>query len=151
MSEANKELVRRWFEEVWNQQSEAAIDEMYAPGGKAYGFPEPNSVLVGPESFKSVHRVFLGAFPDLRFTLREIVAEGDRVAVAWTATMTHLGEHLGFAPTLKKETLDGSSFLTVSGSQIQDGRNYMELQALILRLKESSPASIAKEEEASFA
>jgi hypothetical protein len=64
--------------------------------------------------------------------------------------MTHLGEHLGFAPTLKKETLEGSSFLTVSGSQIQDGRNYMELQALILRLKENSPASIA-EEESSFA
>lgn len=64
--------------------------------------------------------------------------------------MTHLGDHLGFAPTMKKETLDGSSFLTVSGRQIQDGRNYMELQALILRLKENSPA-IIPEEEASFA
>lgn len=59
MSEMNKKLVQRWFEEVWNQQSEEAIDEMYAPGGKAYGFPEPNSVLVGPESFKAIHRVFL--------------------------------------------------------------------------------------------
>jgi predicted ester cyclase len=144
MSEENKKLVRRWFEEVWNQQSEDAIDEMFAPGGKAYGFPEPNSVLVGPESFKSVHRLFLGAFPDLRITVREIVAEGDRVAVAWTATMTHLGEHLGFAPTMKQETLDGSSFLTVSGSQIQEGTNYMEMQALIHRLKESPQATIAE-------
>jgi predicted ester cyclase len=144
MSEENKKLVRRWFEEVWNQQSEDAIDEMFAQGGKAYGFPEPNSVLVGPESFKSVHRFFLGAFPDLRITVRETVAEGDRVAVAWTATMTHLGDHLGFAPTMKKETLDGSSFLTVSGGQIQEGTNYMEMQALILRLKESSEAVIAE-------
>jgi hypothetical protein len=39
-----------------------------------------------------------------------------------------------------------SSFLIVRDGQIQDGRNYMELQALILRLKESSPASIAEEE-----
>ena len=142
MSEENKKLVRRWFEEVWNQQSEDAIDQMFAPGGKAYGFPEPNSVLVGPESFKSVHRIFLGAFPDLRITVREIIAEGDRVAVAWTATMTHLGEHLGFAPTMIKETLHGSSFLTVSGGQIQEGTNYMEMQGLILRLKEGSPAII---------
>lgn len=145
MSEENKKLVRRWFEEVWNQQSEEAIDEMFAPGGKAYGFPEPSSVLVGPESFKSVHRMFLGAFPNLRITVREIVAEGDRVAVAWTTTMTHLGEHLGFAPTLKKETLVGSSFLTVSGGQIQEGTNYMEMQGLILRLKESSPAVISEQ------
>jgi predicted ester cyclase len=144
MSEENKKLVRRWFEEVWNQQSENAIDEMFAQGGKAYGFPDPNSVLVGPENFKSVHRLFLGAFPDLRITVREIVAEGDRVAVAWTATMTHLGDHLGFAPTTKQETLDGSSFLTVSGSQIQEGTNYMEMQALIHRLKESSQATIAE-------
>ena len=142
MSEENKKLVRRWFEEVWNQQSEEAIDAMFAPGGKAYGFPDPGSVLVGPESFKSVHRIFLGAFPDLRITVREVIAEGDRVAVAWTATMTHLGEHLGFAPTMKKESLDGSSFLTVSGGQIQEGTNYMEMQGLILRLREISAAVI---------
>jgi predicted ester cyclase len=142
MSEENKKLVRRWFEEVWNQQSEDAIDEMFAPGGKAYGFPEPDSVLIGPESFKSVHRFFLGAFPDLRITLREIVTEGDKVAVSWTATMTHLGEHLGFAPTLKKETLDGSSFLVVKDGQIQEGTNYMEMQGLILRLKETAQAII---------
>ena len=97
------------------------------------------------KSLQSVHRIFLGAFPDLRITVREIVAEGDRVAVTWTATMTHLGEHLGFAPTMKKESLDGSSYLTVSGSQIQEGTNYMEMQGLILRLKESSPAVIPEQ------
>jgi predicted ester cyclase len=111
-------------------------------GRQSLWIPEPNSVLVGPESFKSIHRIFLGAFPDLHITVREIVAEGDRVAVAWSATMTHLGEHLGFAPTLKKESLDGSSFLTVSGGQIQEGTNYMEMQGLILRLKESSQTII---------
>jgi len=150
MSEANKQVVRRWFEQVWNQQSEEAIDEMFAPGGKAYGFPKPDSVLVGPESFKSIHRIFLGAFPDLHITVREVVSEDDRVAVSWTATMTHLGEHLGFAPTLKKETLDGSSFLVVKDGQIQEGTNYMEMQGLIQRLKESSEPAIAAKE-SSFA
>jgi predicted ester cyclase len=90
--------------------------------------------------------VFLGAFPDLRITLREIVNEGDRVAVAWTATMTHLGDHLGFAPTLKKETLDGSTFLTVHGGQFHEGTNYMDMQALILRLRGITPAGITAEE-----
>jgi steroid delta-isomerase-like uncharacterized protein len=140
MSEQNKQLVRRWFEQVWNQQREEAIDEMFAPGGKAYGFPQANSVLVGPESFKNVHRTFLGAFPDLHIAIEEIIAEGDKVAVTWIAKMTHLGEHLGFPATLKQETLHGASFLTVKGSQIQDGANYMEMRGLIDRLQDPSPA-----------
>ena len=138
MSEANKQLVRRWFEEVWNKQREEAIDEMFAPGGKAHGFPEPNSVLVGPESFKEIHRAFLGAFPDIHIAVHDIICEGDLVAVTWTATMTHLGHALGFAATMRKESLEGCSVLIVGGSQIQEGWNYMEMQALMHRLKESS-------------
>ena len=145
MSEQSKQLTRRWFEQVWNQQREEAIDEMFAPGGKAYGFPEPGSVLVGPESFKSVHRTFLGAFPDLHISVNEIIAEGDRVAVTWTATMTHLGDTLGFAPTMKKETLHGSSFMTIRDGQIHDGTNYMEMQGLLLRLQGTSVAAIASQ------
>ena len=135
MSEANRQLVRRWFEQVWNQQKEEAIDEMFAPEGKAYGFPEPDSVLSGPESFKTVHRLFLATFPDIHITTREIIAEGDLVAVTWSATMTHLGDALGFSATMQKESLDGCSVLVVRGSQIQEGRNYMEMHALIHRLK----------------
>jgi steroid delta-isomerase-like uncharacterized protein len=138
MSEANKQLVRRWFEEVWNKQREEAIDEMFAPEGKAYGFPEADSVLVGPESFKQIYRQFLGAFPDIHITIRELIAEGDRVAVTWTATMTHLGHALGFPPTMKKESLHGCSVLVVRVPQIQEGTNYMEMQALIQRLRDSS-------------
>ena len=59
MSEANKLLTRRWFEEVWNKKNEAAIGEMFHPQGKSHGFPEADSILVGPEAFKSVHRTFL--------------------------------------------------------------------------------------------
>jgi hypothetical protein len=46
MSEANKLLVRRWFEQVWNQKSEAAIDEMFSPQGKSHGFPDADAILV---------------------------------------------------------------------------------------------------------
>jgi hypothetical protein len=57
MSEAaNKALAKRWFEEVWNQGRESSIDELFHPDGKAYGFPEPDSVLIGSEGFKAIHR-----------------------------------------------------------------------------------------------
>jgi steroid delta-isomerase-like uncharacterized protein len=134
MSEANKLLVTRWFEQVWNQKSEAAIDQMFYPDGKAHGFPDPESVLAGPEAFKAVHRSFCGAFPDLHVDIEDMVAEDDRVAVRWKVTMTHLGDHLGFPATGKSGVLNGSSFVIVKGDQILDGWNQMDLQALFQKL-----------------
>jgi predicted ester cyclase len=135
MSEANKLLVKRWFEQVWNQKSEAAIEEMMHKQGKSHGFPDASSVLVGPEPFKAVHRNFVGAFPDVRVDIEDIITEGDRVAVRWRASMTHHGDHLGFPATGKKDTLDGSSFVIVKGNQIIEGWNQMDLQGLMQRLQ----------------
>jgi len=53
MSEQNKALARRWFEEVWNQGSESTIDELFHPQGKAYGFPDLAS---SPHSSKAGRR-----------------------------------------------------------------------------------------------
>ncbi|HXS75397.1 MAG TPA: ester cyclase [Terracidiphilus sp.] len=142
MSSANRELVRRWFEEVWNKQSETAIDEMFAPGGKAYGFPEASSILIGPEKFKEMHRFFLTAFPDIHITIHDIICEDDRVAVTWVSDMTHLGDNFGFAPTLQKVSLQGCSVLVVRDGQIHEGKNYMEMEALINRLKTSATPPI---------
>jgi steroid delta-isomerase-like uncharacterized protein len=142
MSTANRELVHRWFEEVWNKQSEDAIDQMFAPDGKAYGFPQADSVLIGPDKFKEIHRFFLSAFPDVRITIEDMICEDDRVAVTWVANMTHLGDTFGFAPTFEKVSLQGCSVLVVRNNQIQDGKNYMELEALINRLKASAAPSI---------
>jgi steroid delta-isomerase-like uncharacterized protein len=135
MSSANRELVHRWFEEVWNKQSEDAINEMFAPGGKAYGFPQADSILIGPENFKTMHRFFLGAFPDIHMTIHDVISENDRVAVTWVAKMTHLGDSLGFAPTFQKVSLEGCSVLIVRDGQIHEGKNYMEMETLIQRLK----------------
>jgi steroid delta-isomerase-like uncharacterized protein len=135
MSEANKLLLKRWFEQVWNQKSEAAIDEMFSRQGKSHGFPEADAVLVGPEAFKAVHRTFCGAFPDVRVDVEEIVTEGDRVAVRWRVSLTHLGDHLGFPASGKKETMAGATFVTVKGNQITEGWNYMDLQALMQKLQ----------------
>lgn len=135
MPDKNKELAERWFERVWNQKSQAAIDEMFSPEGRAYGFPEPDSVVTGPEAFKGLHRDFCGAFPDLQITLDELIAEADRVAVRWHVVSTHQGDHLGFPATGKKAELIGVSFLTIRDGQIVEGWNLMDMAGLIRRLQ----------------
>src|SRR5277367_6373120 len=100
MSEQNKALARRWFEEVWNQGRESTIDQLFHPEGKAYGFPDPNSIL-GPEEFKAIHRAFHNTYGDIHVAIDDLVAEGDSVAVRWTCTMIHKGDGLGFPATGK--------------------------------------------------
>jgi steroid delta-isomerase-like uncharacterized protein len=108
---------------------------MFSAQGKSHGFPEPDSVLVGPEGFKAIHRNFCGAFPDLRLDVQEMIAEGDQVAVRWRVDATHLGDHLGFPASGKKATIVGSSFVVVKGNQIIDGWNYMDLESLMKKLQ----------------
>ena len=54
-------------------------------------------------------RVLRSAFPDLKVKIDHIIEQGDKVAARWTATMTHKGDFLGFAPTGKKVTITGTS------------------------------------------
>ena len=135
MSEENKQLMRRWFEEVWNKRRESAIDEMLHAHGKAHGLPDPDSSLEGPEGFKTVQRTFCGAFPDLHITVEDVIAEGDRVAVRWSATMTHLGDHFGFAATGKKARLDGAAFVVIKDGKIVEGWNQMDMTGMMQKLK----------------
>lgn len=135
MSEENKELARRWFEEVWNQGRESAIKEMYHRDGRAFGFPDPDSIINGPEEFAAIWRTFRDVFSDIHVTVKELVAEGDKVAVLWTATMTHTGDGLGFPASSKKVSLPGSSFLLCREGQITEGRNQMDFTRVRLKLE----------------
>lgn len=139
MSEANKNLARRWFEEVWNQQSEAAIDAMFSAEGKCYGFPDPDSVLVGPQAFKQIHRDFCAAFPNQHVTVEDVISDGDRVAIRWSATMTHTGDGLGIPATGRSAAISGSSFIVIQKGQITEGWNQVSITDLMRQLKDPQP------------
>ena len=135
MSEKNKNLVRRWFEEVWDKGRLSAIPEMFAQSGRAHGFPDPDSVVNSAEEFAEHCKAFREAFPDVRISVDDLIADGDKVAVRWTATMTHTGDGLGFPATSKKVLVSGSSFLICGNGQILEGWNYMDLTRMRLQLQ----------------
>ena len=136
-AEANKTLAKRWFEEVWNQHRESAIDELFHPQGKVHGFPEPDSLLVGPEAFKAVYRQFTTTFSNIHIALDDLIAEEDRVAVRWTCTMDHTGDAPGFPATGRKSTLLGSSFVTFRDARLFEGWNFTDLTKMRLQLQRS--------------
>lgn len=137
MSDANKTLARRWFEEVWNEKKPEAILELYHPDGRSRGLPDPGSQIAGPEEFQKTQREFLTAFPDLHVTLDSLVAEGDWVAVRWTTKMTHSGKGFGFGPTGKTLTMHGSSFMHFEKGQIIEGFNQMDFTWLRQQMRQN--------------
>ncbi len=96
--EANKAIIRRYFDEVWNGGNLDLIDQFFAPDYVNHS-PSPGQGQ-GSAALKALIAMFRGAAPDLRITVDDLLAEGDRVASRWTARGTHTGEGLlGLPPT----------------------------------------------------
>ena len=99
MSEANKELVRRHFEEIWNRRDLAVADELMAEDYlehalAPFGQAEPGRVN-GPATMRQTAESLLAQFPDLQMTFEAMVAEGDTVAVRVLSEGTNLGRSTG--------------------------------------------------------
>jgi predicted ester cyclase len=81
MSVANKVLVYRWYEEVWNKKRESAIDEMLSPDVVLYGLTDsPTEALRGSAGFKKYWQNMISVFPDIQVAVESTIAEDDRVA-----------------------------------------------------------------------
>ncbi|HEX5500479.1 MAG TPA: ester cyclase [Thermomicrobiales bacterium] len=111
--EANKECIRQFFQRIWNEGEEAAIDEFIAE--EAAG-NDPD-FGIGREGFRRQWRQWRAAFPDLHFAVEELVAEGDTVVSRWTLTGTHRGEFMGIPATGRAIRIGGMSL-----DHLRDGK-----------------------------
>lgn len=124
MSEENKALVRRWFEEVWNRGRADAIDEMLAPGCIVHGLSDnADNPFRGPDDFKPFHEAFRGAFPDVQVVVEDVIAEGDMVAVRCVVRGRHTGDHLGVAASNQGVTFTGIAMTRIEDSKIVEAWN----------------------------
>ncbi len=119
LTEENKALVREVFEELFSKGNLALADQAYAPDyvGHDPANPEP---LRGPEGVKQDISRYRRAFPDLRFTVEDLVAEGDKVVARVTVRGTHQGELMGIAPTGKRAEVTGISIVRFAGGKIAE-------------------------------
>src|SRR5579859_878960 len=101
MQEDNKALARRWFKEVWNEGKLETIDELLSPNAPLYGLGETDVDVRGPAGFKPFVHNLRGAFPDIRITIEDIIAEGDKVSLRLDIKGTHKGPGLDIPPTGK--------------------------------------------------
>jgi steroid delta-isomerase-like uncharacterized protein len=95
MSEENKDLARRSWEMLVNQQNPDAIDELYTPN---FVWHEPDQDIQGSEEARQFLNTYLSAFPDMHVSVEEVIAEGDKAVTRWTIRGTHQGELEEFGP-----------------------------------------------------
>ena len=116
-AEENKEIVRRFYEEVMNQGNLATLHEVMAEdftdhGETLFGSPPNRDVL--EQGIKGAH----GIFPDLHVGLEDLVAAGDYVAARGTMRCTHKGEFLGVAATGNELSWKGIALFRLENGKI---------------------------------
>jgi predicted ester cyclase len=131
----NATFIHRWFEEVWNQKNEAAVDEMLADGSTAHGLTETDgSPITGPESFKRFHRSFVSAYPDLRVTVEDTIVEGDKIVARCRVSGTHGGEGIGLMPTNRQVEFTGVAIVRVMDGKILEAWNEFDFLKMYTQL-----------------
>jgi steroid delta-isomerase-like uncharacterized protein len=120
MSEQNKTAVRRLFDELWNKGNLPVADELIAPTYTHHDASTPD-VGRGPESEKKRVTHYRNAFPDMRLTIEDIIAEGETVIARWSCRGQHKGELNGIAPTGKQVAITGVTITRFAGGKMVEG------------------------------
>ena len=134
MSERNKAIVHRWFDEVWNEGREATIDELFSGAGVAHGLGDSDLDVRGPAEFKPFVANIRGSIPDVHIRVEDILAEDDRVAVRITLEGTHAGNGLGVPPTGRKVRIQGVVIVRIVDGQIVEGWNSYDQLGLLRQI-----------------
>jgi len=127
MSAENKAIVRRLYGEVWNGRRLEVVNEIISPSHALHDTNNPGS-SIGPEAYKRTVTRFLTGFPDLRFSIEDVVAEEEKLAVSWNFSGTHKGRYMGILATNTKVSVDGITIHHIVNGKIMD--SYVSWDAL---------------------
>lgn len=133
MSADNKDIVRRLYEEVWNKRNVELMSELVFPSHSLHG-PNISGSAIGPEAYAWQVQLFVAGFPDMRFTIEDLVAENDKVVSCWTINGTHRGEYMGIPATNKKVFVDGITIHHIANGKIMDSYTSWDMWGMMEQL-----------------
>ncbi len=116
-TEENKALMRRFYEEVFNQKKLAAIDDFIAPN-----FVNHSAAQLGMTGGDLEHAIqfvsmVMQAFPDLHYTVEDLIAEEEQVVARLTISGTQQGAFMGIPPTGKQATISDIEIFRITGGK----------------------------------
>jgi steroid delta-isomerase-like uncharacterized protein len=136
-TEENKTIYRRFIEEAFNKANFAVLDEVlaadYVIRDTAPGSPS------GADGVVQVVSMFRNAFPDMKITIEDLVAEGDKVTARSVLRGTHQGALFGIAPTGKQVAMASLTMVTVRDGKIVESWVRSDVQGLMGQIGASPP------------
>jgi predicted ester cyclase len=132
VSEENKAVLHRFYDEFVNPGNLGVADEIIAPDCPLYF----GSMFMGsgPEAFKQTRTMMYTGFPDLHWTIEEIIAEGETVAERLSARGTHEGEFMGVPPTGKWVEFQAMAIFHISEGKVLESRGMPDMLGLLQQI-----------------
>ena len=130
-TEENKALTRRIAEEIINLGNLDVADEVYAKDFINYVPPDE---IKGPEGIKQYFSQMRNAFPDIKSTTQDQIAEGDKVVDYQVVTGTHKGEFQGIAPTGKQIKVTATIINRIAGGKIVESWSNIDMLGLMQQI-----------------
>jgi predicted ester cyclase len=128
---APAEVAREWFQKVWNDKDEAAIDRLLNLSGSIHGLQIKDAVLLrGPDEFKKFYRAMTSAIPDIKVSVSRLTEQGEWVAVKFEIEGTHTGPGISAAPSNNKVAFSGMCQGRVVKGQWVECWNTVDFSAL---------------------
>jgi len=131
-TETNKAVMGRFVEFI-NTASEKLAEELISPGA-VFHVPGRTEPMRGPAGYLAIIGMMRGGFPDIQWTLEEVIAEGDKVAARFTMRGTHRGAFFGVPPTGKTIAVQAMNFYRLSGGQFVEERGQPDLLGLLQQI-----------------
>ena len=132
MLDKNKNLIHRYYADLWNRWDDVAVDTIIAPDIQFRG--SLGVTVSGRDGFRGYVAQVRAAFPDFHNQIDELLAEGDGVMARLTYSGTHLGELYGAVPTGKRVEYGGIAFFRIFEGQITSGLVYGDTIGLMRQI-----------------
>jgi steroid delta-isomerase-like uncharacterized protein len=131
-AETNKLVMHRFLEFI-NTASEKLAQELISPDA-VFHVPGRTEPMRGPAGYLAIIGMMRGGFPDIQWTLEEMVAEGDKVAVRFTMRGTHRGTFFGVPPTGKTISVQAMNIYRLSGGQFVEEHGQPDMLGLLQQI-----------------
>lgn len=142
----NKELMRRLYADTELMSPDAAkrraVHERYA--GPSYVYHNNTFGDLNFEQMFKVMNVLLAAFPDIRYSVDDMIAEGDRVATRYTMTATHTGAYAGIQATGKPIKVNGVEVVRIADGKIAESWDLLDSISMLRQLGALPPTALNK-------
>lgn len=135
MPMAPEEVIRTWFEDLWNKGDESTVDRLLHADGVIHGLPTPTGAAIhGPAEFKPFYRAFRSAFPDISVQLLHVLTQGDISVAHCRVVGRHQGASLGMPATGRPIDIQGFALGRFENGQLVEGWNCFDFLGMYQQL-----------------